>query len=499
ITISAFNRKTGKVINGEVLINKEYMRYFEVNEYGIKIDSVILIHPEKDILYGSKHAPDIFNESHVVWGMKRKIRNNVFDNYNVLGRGLNLLEITKNLFNFIFKSINWDKFNLIDIGFAYPVDSSPEYRVWLKEILLETFDIKETKINFLDEATSNCLGLVYLKNFEISLDKYYLIIDIGGGTTDCAVLQFKSLDGKKVDIFSRKSESIGGSSIEKQLFFEKKRKSNLEFEANQKDKLVYLIGKKKIEILKEELESETIILDRIKIILEKEELNDIIWKRKLIKKIIGVIDETIDESFQYGVDRIDNVILTGGGSETPIFKKEIMKFCKNKIEIAKITHLRDEFSISLGLRALFLDFTIQARLLDEFGILEFNEIDSQFIDFTILIKKFTKFPTPFYKYELFSHNNNQTGRILLHFYTIREIKDDFNDDWDLAVIKERAFDSQLFIAERLTEQYISIPIQNKKRINEIFLQINGEKQILLFYANNDESNTLYRIEIGKIR
>ena len=113
-----------------------------------------------------------------------------------------MLEITKDFFNFICKAIDWVKYNLIEIGFAYPVDSSPEYREWLKEILTETFRIEELKINFLDEATANCLGLVYLKNFEINLDKYYLIIDIGGGTTDCAILQFRTLDGKNVDIFS---------------------------------------------------------------------------------------------------------------------------------------------------------------------------------------------------------------------------------------------------------------------------------------------------------
>ena len=108
------------------LIKQEFVQFFDVNEFGVKIDSVIFIHPEENVLYGRKHEDYIFKESHVIWGMKKKIRNNVFDNYNILGRGLNLLEITKNLFNFIFKSINWDKFNLIEIGFAYPIDSSPE-------------------------------------------------------------------------------------------------------------------------------------------------------------------------------------------------------------------------------------------------------------------------------------------------------------------------------------------------------------------------------------
>ncbi len=498
-TFCAFNKKTGKVINGKELIKQEVLEYFVVNEFGVKIDSVILIHPEEDILYGSEHQDSIFNESHVIWGMKKKIRNNVYDNYNILGRGLNLLEITKDLFNFIFKAIDWDKFNLLEIGFSYPVDSSPEYRVWLKEVLVETFGIKESKINFIDEATANCLGLVYLENFEIKLNRYYLIIDIGGGTTDCAILQFKTLDGKNVDIFSRKSESIGGSSIEKQLFFEIKRNSKFEIEVSQKDKLIYLMGKKKINLFKRKLESEKITLNQIEFELNKGVIENIIEKRKLSKKIISIIDECIDESFQYGADKIDFVILTGGGSETPLFKEEVINFCKNKINKAQVIHLKEEFSISLGLQTLFLDFSIQAKILDEFGSLELNSINSLFVDFNILIKKFTRFPTLFFNYELFSHKYNQTGTNLLHFYSIREIIEDTDDEWDLAIVKEKSGDSQLFIAERVTEQFITVPLYNLNKPIDIFLQINAKKKILLFYPMKKNSNSLKKVEIGKIR
>ncbi len=496
-TFCAFNKKTGNVINGKELIKKEVLKYFIVNKFGVKIDSVIFIHPEEDILYGSKHQHSIFNESHVIWGMKKKIRNNVYDNYNILGRGLNLLEITKDFFNFIFKAIDWDKFNLLELGFSYPVDSSPEYRVWLKEVLVETFGIKESKINFIDEATANCLGLVYLENFEIKLNRYYLIIDIGGGTTDCAILQFKTMDGKNVDIFSRKSESIGGSSIEKQLFFEIKKK--FEIEASQKDKLIYLMGKKKISLFKKKLESEKITLNQIEFELNKGVIDNIVEKRKLSKKIISIIDECIDESFQYGADKIDFVILTGGGSETPLFKEEIINFCKDKINAAQVIHLKEEFSISLGLRTLFLDFSIQAKILDEFSSLELNYISSLFVDFDILIKKFTRFPTPFFHYELFSHKSNQTGKNLLHFYSIREITEWTDDEWDLAIVKEKSGESPLFIAERLTEQFISVPIHNLDKPIDIFLQINAEKKILLFYPIKNKPNSLKKIEIGIIR
>jgi len=82
-TFCAFNKKSGKIINGKDLIKQESIQFFDVNEFGIKIDSVIFIHPEEDVLYGCKYEDYIFNESHIVWGMKKKIRNNVFDNYNI--------------------------------------------------------------------------------------------------------------------------------------------------------------------------------------------------------------------------------------------------------------------------------------------------------------------------------------------------------------------------------------------------------------------------------
>ncbi|KKN42095.1 hypothetical protein LCGC14_0716720 [marine sediment metagenome] len=498
-TVCAFDKKTGKVINGKELIKQESSEYFIFNKFGIKIDSVIFIHPEEDVLYGSEHQDSIINESHVIWGMKKKIRNNVYDNYNILGRGLNLLEITKDLFNFIFKAIDWDKFNLLEVGFSYPVDSSPEYRVWLKEVLVETFGINESKINFIDEATANCLGLVYLENFEIILDKYYLIIDIGGGTTDCAILQFKTIDGKSVDIFSRKSESIGGSSIEKQLFFEIKRKSEIEIESSQKDKLIYFMGKKKIELYSRKLENEKRTLNQIEFEINKEDIDNIIEKRKLSKKIINIIYECIDESFQSGADKIDFVILTGGGSETPLFKEEVINFCKSKINASQIIHLKEEFSIALGLQTLFLDFNIQAKILDSFGSLELNSIYSQYIDFNILIERFTRFPTAFLQFKLFPHKYNQTGLNLLHFYTIREITEDTDDEWDLAVVKEKLGATQLFIAERLTEQFITVPLYSLIKPIDIFLQINGEKKILLFYPMKENPNSLIKMEIGKIR
>lgn len=498
-TISAFDKNIGKVINGKELIKREIQKYFIFNEFGVKIDSVIFIHPKEDILYGSEHPDSIVNESHIIWGMKKKIRNNVYDNYNILGRGLNLLEITKDLFYFIFKAIDWDKFNLLEIGFSYPVDSSPEYRCWLKEVLVETFGINESHINFIDEATANCLGLVYLENFEIILDKYYLIIDIGGGTTDCAILQFKTIEGKNVDIFSRKSESIGGSSIEKQLYFEITRKSKVKIEASQKDKLIYLMGKKKIELFSNNLEKSKITLNQIEFEISKGEIDAIIEKRKLSEKIINIVDECVEESFQYGADKIDFVILTGGGSEIPLFKEEVINYCKNNINSAQIIHLKEEFSIALGLRTLFLDFNIQAKTLDSLGSLKLNSINSQFVDFNMLIERFTRFPTNFFQFELFPHNFNQTGINLLRFYTIREILVETDDDWDLAIAKEKSEDSQLFIAERLNEQYIEISLYNLIKPTEIFLQINAEKKILLFYPVKINSNSLKKMEIGKLR
>ncbi|MHA1334729.1 MAG: Hsp70 family protein [Promethearchaeota archaeon] len=497
-TISAIEKNSGKIISGNDLLNEEYIRFFKVNEKGIKIHSIIFIHPEKGKLFGKKHDKNLLNESFIIWNMKQKIRNNLFSYYNILGKSFDLLESIRDFISFIFNAINWHKYNLSKLGFAYPVDSSPEYRTWLKEILIKIFNLHESIIYDIDEATANCLGLVYLKNFELDLEKVYLIIDIGGGTTDCAILQFKSLDGKNIEIFSRRSESIGGSSIEKQLFFEIKRENNIRLDLSKKDKIVYLLGKRKLNIYKKKSDFEQIKINNIDYEINEEIINDIIKKRELDKKIIKIIKECIEDGRYHGVKTIDFVILTGGGCKTPLFYKKITDFCKENIKNASIIHINEDFSISLGLQTLFSDINIQARILEDFCFLEFNNINPQFLEFNKLIKRNTRFPTPFYHYKLYPFEYNNTKINLLHFYIIREIINEYDDEWDLALIKTQLDQQSLFIAERITDQYIVVPNINRNSGIDLYFKIDPSKKLLLFFKT-ESANNLKMIELGKIR
>jgi len=527
-TICAFNKKSGKIINSNSLVKDSCKNNFQLKNYGLKCPSIILIHPEKGNIFGNEQQSYLTN-SLIIWGMKRKIRNNVFENYQILGKGLNLLDATRLFFEFIFNSINWDNLELKELAFAYPVDSSPEYRVWLKEILTDVFNLPEHKINFIDEATANCLGLVVIKDFEIKLNQLYLIIDIGGGTTDCAILKFKSLDGKQGEIFSRKSDSVGGSSIEQQLFFKIKRKNEFKIDQSLKDRLIYQLGIAKIKLFSGVKKILNLDFEGNKISIQNSDFEDIIKEKRIIHKILNVIDDCINEGAHFGAKSINYIILTGGGCKTPIIKQEIINFCKNKISLksAEIIPLHEDFAVALGLRSLFLGLNIQAKILDDIGIFDFNKLVINNVsnhnpkkanwsdiknvinnisshDFKIyfkpLIKKLTRFPTPYYRFEINSNNLNQNSFIFLHFYTVRELSYEEDEEWDLSIIKKRKEDQRKFISERLTNQYILIPNLNLfGNSQNIYLRINEEKKILIYFKVEEKSDLLKEIEIGKVR
>ena len=510
--VCAFNEKSGKIINGNSLIKDINKNLFKLNNYGLKCPSIILIHPEKGTIFGNEQQSYLTN-SLIIWGMKRKIRNNVFENYQILGKGLNLLDATRLFFEFLFDSIDWENFKLKELAFAYPIDSSPEYRLWLKEILMDVSKLPEHKINFIDEATANCLGLMTIKDFEIKLNQLYLIIDIGGGTTDCAILKFKSLDGKQVEIFSRKSDSVGGSSIEQQLFFRIKKKYVFKIDQSLKDKLIYHLGNAKIKLFSNVNKTINLDFEDNKIRIQNLDFENIIREKRISQKILNVIDDCINESAQFGAKSIDYIILTGGGSKTPIIKQDIINFCKKKTSLknAEIVPLHEDFSVALGLRNLFLDFSIQAKILDDIGIFDFNklnlntfnkDISSQELKiyFKPLIKRFTRFPTPYYHFKIISHKYNQKSINLLHFYIVRELLYDDDDEWDLAIVKNQKENKKEFISERLTSQYILIPKQkSNEKPQDIYLRVNEEKNFLIYFKDKDKSRILKEIEIGKIR
>ena len=114
-------------------IKKSFLDRIEGSEQGAKIPSIIFFHSLKHELFGSCTEDD-FKDSYIIWGFKNKIRNGLYENNVVEGQPIDLISCTTKFFNFLSEAIDTQNFDIKRIGFAYPIDSLPEYQSFLKKI-----------------------------------------------------------------------------------------------------------------------------------------------------------------------------------------------------------------------------------------------------------------------------------------------------------------------------------------------------------------------------
>ncbi len=91
-----------------------------------------------------------------------------------------------------------------------PVEAFNHYIDWLEEAVRGAF---RGRISFVDEATACILG--YLE--AVRPGAIYLVVDIGGGTLDSAVVKINpKLDGpQKCQVLGRAGDEIGGSLVDR--------------------------------------------------------------------------------------------------------------------------------------------------------------------------------------------------------------------------------------------------------------------------------------------
>lgn len=158
-------------------------------------------------------------------------------------------------------------------------------------------------LRIINEPTSACITYYhYHKNF----DKNVLVIDIGAGTTDISILT-ASKDEDNMDIYEVIATSgdnlLGGEDI-----------NNLLFEYLKWDKTednIKLVEKIKHDLSNQELNTHSVSHDEYEKLLER-------LKDRLLLPIENVI-----KIAKLQKDDIDNVILIGGTSKVPYFKKLI--------------------------------------------------------------------------------------------------------------------------------------------------------------------------------
>jgi len=168
-------------------------------------------------------------------------------------------------------------------------------------------------LRIINEPTSACITYYhYHKNF----DKNVLVVDIGAGTTDISILT-ASKDEDNMDIYEVIATSgdnlLGGEDINN-LLFEYYNKTNEKTEDNIKQ-----IEKIKHE-LSDQIVSTDLTIERYENLLEP-------LKDRLLQPIEKVI-----KIAQLNKDDINNVILIGGTSKVPYFKKLVESYFNQSFE-----------------------------------------------------------------------------------------------------------------------------------------------------------------------
>lgn len=150
-------------------------------------------------------------------------------------RDYNLIETVKSLLIEFFKKVLHinvgDKYNITKktvekICIGYPAFSGDgcndvKYEDTLKNILTECFTGNKNDLNFKEKIKTlkepELAGLTYLFTGESQQKGNVLVVDIGGGTTDFAVI---SRDGEKfqTDSISQEPCNIGGNTIDEKIF-----------------------------------------------------------------------------------------------------------------------------------------------------------------------------------------------------------------------------------------------------------------------------------------
>lgn len=168
-------------------------------------------------------------------------------------------------------------------------------------------------LRIINEPTSACITYYhYHKNF----DKNVLVVDIGAGTTDISILT-ASKDEDNMDIYEVIATSgdnlLGGEDINN-LLFEYYNKTNEKTEDNIKQ----------IEKIKHELSDQIVSTD---LTIEKYENLLEPLKNRLLQPIEKVI-----KIAQLKKEDINNVILIGGTSKVPYFKKLVESYFNQSFE-----------------------------------------------------------------------------------------------------------------------------------------------------------------------
>ncbi len=377
--VTCINRQNLSIIPGKELLNNPQDTAFECTEEGLFLPSIIYYKSGGVKLVGLD-AEKYREHNETFKLIKRSLRRGWSSGIKVEERRVKAPQAAKDFILEIGNRIKVKRENIHKICFTAPVDAPIQYQETIRSAIAQAFNVSESHLEVYDEATAAILGL----RENISANKSTLVVDIGGGTTDVAVV---SVDANSPEsrIFYRSSEDLGGADIEGIAFYECRDK--FEEDIPKSVELIMKCREAKHQLADEGKMMPIALSEKTEhISFSIKELNEWLEKDEFVNKFNSLIDDAIVYGKNAGSGDIEQYVLAGGGSKWPLFKEILMEKSKG----AKLFHLPDIFAVAKGASRAALGLSIKTSLPYPLGVLRSSAGN---LVFEVLIKKGETIPS----------------------------------------------------------------------------------------------------------
>lgn len=242
--------------------------------------------------------------------------------------------------------------------------------------------------NLVSEPCAAALSMVE----DIKKTKILLVIDIGGGTTDVALIENKNGVMKEISVSGIKK--LGGMDIDQSIYSEIKSAFR---DLNDAEELLLLDECEKAKIELTEKHSTFFEFRKQEVELTRERLEEIC--KPFVLKVEKVINNLIAES-DYSIDQIDSVIPVGGTTLVPSFRTMFYNLFGDKVQDTSIDDALTAVSRGAAIASAIFDgnfqnITFQQCLEHSVALRVENNIGTK--DLSLLIKKGTPYPASYAK------------------------------------------------------------------------------------------------------
>jgi len=431
--ISIIDLNSGKTINGESFIkDHEKDIFLEISDKGVLLPSVIS-YQSGNLIYVGKRAQKFWASETTFKEMKRAIRAEYHSVIRVEGRQILAPEATRDFLKTTFKSLKLNDFSIKKVAFSYPVNAPAGYQTLFQEILADIFNMPIESIFSLDEATSSCIGT---RNEINDFSKSIVVVDIGGGTTDIAVLIFDETPTREFNstIYTRENIEKGGRDIDSKI---------LEYIFDQLKNSTNNIDKK----LYHEINDDTIKKNNL--LLECQNAKHIVSNGNSIKKILNICNnktitisreiiekllvDSIYKSFKSSLrgalesakyhgcpEPFGTALFVGGGFQWKGMEDVARKLFPLSTEI--ITEF-NPFSVAIGVAEASIGLNIKSNLPFDIGLFKIQERQEKFI--RLFSRSDTQIPMKTKYYKIITDYN--LSNILLEIGRYRQFLVDKNE------------------------------------------------------------------------